>query len=88
VRANRSGVSVCRRTRSPFAPQQFRQSQPRSARAPSAGNRARFSSLTSSAEYSRYLLSVRRGLVNPKLSHDRMTDGDTPTRRATSPIFK
>jgi hypothetical protein len=31
---------------------------------------------------------VRLGRVKPRLSHDRMTEGDTPTRRATSPIFK
>jgi hypothetical protein len=34
------------------------------------------------------LPSERCGRVRPRLSHDRITDGDTPTRRATSPIFK
>jgi hypothetical protein len=50
--------------------------------------RTRFSSLTSSEEYSRYLLAVRRGRARPRLSQVRITDGDDPTRRATSPIFK
>ena len=34
------------------------------------------------------LLSVRRGRVSPSFSHDRITDGDTPARRAASPIFR
>jgi hypothetical protein len=31
---------------------------------------------------------VRRGRTSPRLSHDRMTEGETPTFLATSPIFK
>jgi hypothetical protein len=31
---------------------------------------------------------VRRGRVNPRLSQERITEGETPTLRATSPIFK
>ena len=34
------------------------------------------------------LLTVRWGRVRPRLSQERITDGETPTRRATSPIFK
>src|ERR1700683_3727221 len=50
-------------------------------------NRARFSSFKSSAEYSRYRPEDRCGRVSPSFSHARITDGETPTRRATSPIF-
>jgi hypothetical protein len=70
----------CRRNNSTmaaaFSPRTFRK------------NRARFNSFTSSAVYSRYLLSVRRGRVSPRFSQARITDDETPTRFATSPIFK
>jgi hypothetical protein len=50
-------------------------------------NRARLNNFKSSVEYSRYRPEDRCGRASPSFSHARITEGDTPTRRATSPIF-
>jgi hypothetical protein len=49
-------------------------------------NCARFKMRTSDRVYIRYRLLVRTGEISPTFSQERKTDGEMPTRRATSPM--